>query len=237
VSTETPASGLAPDQPPADDHDNRGRVTSGTAFVVVCASLALIFVLFLIFGSPLLLERTRAQAPPPAPQTIASGQVDGRTWSAVAYDGTAHLRGVDEQGIEAVVEEEPCLQVSVESEEAGEICVLRRGGSIRDLGSAAITADGRAVILGIVAPTVTSVTLSLADGSDLDVTPSYVDYGFPLGFFAVDVDAGTQVTGAQAVDRDGAIRATAACEGDDAPGDDGAPAGPVGDCTITEGDY
>lgn len=227
MTTETSTPGHAPDGPSPDDPTN-GRAVSGTVFVVICAALALAFVLFLIFGSPLLLERTQALAPPPAPQTIASGQVDGATWSAIAYDGSVHLRGVDEQGVEAVVEEEPCLQVTVETGAVGEICVRRRGGSIRDLGSVAIGQGGQALVLGIVAPTVTSVTLDLEDGADLEVTPSYVDYGFPLGFFAVEVDHDARITAARAVDRDGVERGTAACE----PADE-----PVGECTMTEGDY
>jgi hypothetical protein len=212
---------------PSDSAEPGGRVASGTVFVTICAVLAVGFVLFLVFGSPVLLDRTLALAPPPAPQVVASGELDGRTWSATAYDGTADQRGVDDRGVEAVVEPEPCLAIDLGGGgTADETCVLRRGGSIRTL-DAVVDDSGRALVSGIVAPEVVTVALELGDGGVLEATPTYVDFGFPLGFFVVEVDAATAITGAEAVGRQGEVRSTAVCEG----------AAPFASCEATEGDY
>jgi hypothetical protein len=222
----------APPPPASSDaasvpEDGGRRWSSGTAFVIACGIAVVAFVLFLVFGSPVLLERTLALAPPPAPQVVASGEVDGRGWSVTALDGTAHQRGVDARGVEAVVEPEPCLSVDLGDGSAPvEHCGERRGGSIRTL-EVVRDVSGRALVSGIVAPEVSTVTLAVEGGGALETAPTYVDFGFPLGFFVVEVDSGTIITGAEALDRDGHVRSSAACTG----------SAPFDACATTEGDY
>jgi hypothetical protein len=209
--------GHVPANPTVAPEGSARRLASGTVFVLVCGALAVAFVLFLIFVSPILLERTLALAPPPAPQVIASGELAGRTWTATAIDGTADQRGVDAQGVEAVVETEPCLVVDLGDGSAPvEHCVERRGGSIREL-SAVVDASGRALVLGIVAPEVRTLQLTAADGRQLELAPSYVDFGFPLGFVVAEVDGRAALVGAEALDRDGVERAVATCTGEQLP--------------------
>lgn len=190
---------------------------------MVCAVLALAFVLFLIFVSPVLLERTLSVAPPPAPQVVASGELDGRTWSVTALDRNAGETSADGHP----VEEEPCSVVDLGESTSSRLCVLRRGESLRGV-EAVVDASGRAVVHGIVSPQVTDVELRTAGGEVLRATPSYVDFGFPLGFFALEVDAATAITAVRALDGDGVERATASC----ASG-----ATPLAGCSVTEGDY
>jgi hypothetical protein len=203
------------------------RGVSGTTFVIACAVFAVAFVLFLVFVSPLLLDRTLSLAPPPAPQPVGSGQTGGQTWSATAFDRNEGVAELDERGVEPVEEPEPCLRVDVAGEPAGETCVLRRGGALRTVEAAVVAADGTALVYGVVAPTVTVVELAPAEGDPLRVTPSYVDFGFPLGFFVVEVEPGTAITEIRAVDRDGSLRGTATCTTQPSP---------LGECTITEAD-
>jgi hypothetical protein len=197
-----------PPSPPTDDAP-RGR--SGTAFVIICAALAVGFVLFIIFVSPILLERTQRLAPPPAPQVVASGELPSGLWSAEAHDASEPLRGVDDRGFERIVEPEPCLRFTVDGAEAVEVCTTRRGESIRGLDTL-VDGDLGAVAYGIVAPEVSELRLRRADGEELVVTPSYVDFGFPLGFFALEVDAEQRITTVVATDRDGQERARAVCQ-------------------------
>lgn len=214
--------------PPPPTRDDGPRMSSGTIFVVVCATLAVGFVLFLVFVSPTLLERTQRLAPPPAPQTIASGELDGRAWSVEAYDATEGLRVPDADGVEPVLETEPCARLDLgDGAAVHELCVERRGGSIRGL-QAVVDDSGRAIVFGIVAPQVSELQLLSADGETLTATPSYVDFGFPLGFVVLEVDAQTPYVSAVASTRTGVERARAVCETDVLP---------FGECTFTEGDY
>jgi hypothetical protein len=201
-------------------------MSSGTLFVLVCAILAVGFVLFLIFASPLLLERTQRLAPPPAPQVVATGELAGRVWTVEARDATADLEGGDGAVAEVIVEPEPCARVDLgDGATVRELCVERRGGSFRAL-EAVVDPSGRAIIFGIVAPQVTEVELVAADGAPLTLTPVYVDFGFPLGFVAIEVDAGASYPTAVARDREGVDRARAVCEADPAP---------LGECTFVDG--
>jgi hypothetical protein len=211
VRTQT----ATPPQPPADA--DGPRLASGTIFVIASAALAVGFVLFIIFVSPVLLERTQRLAPPPAPQTVASGELDGRTWSVEAYDATEGLRVPDADGIEPVIEPEPCARLDLgDGAAVHELCVERRGGSIRGL-EAVVDPSCRALILGIVAPQVSEVTLLAEDGPAVVLTPAYVDFGFPLGFLVAEVDAATPYVAVIASDRDGEERARAECATDELP--------------------
>jgi hypothetical protein len=187
----------------------RSRPTSGTIFVLACVTAAVAFVAFLVFVSPRLLDWTRASAPPAAPQVVASGEIAGRPWSAQAVDATAGQRVVGSDGIEPVVEPEPCLRVEMTRAGTGQLCVQRLGGTLRGMQVLA-SPDGAAVLYGVVAARVAEVVLESSAG-EVIVEPSYVDFGFPLGFFAVPVDAGTSVRGARALDADGAVQATTTC--------------------------
>jgi hypothetical protein len=201
------------------------RGVSGTTFVVVCAALAVAFVLFLVFASPSLLDRTLASAPPPAPQAVGSGQ--STTWSATAFDASAGPPQIDERGAEAIVEPEPCLRIEAAGELIAETCVARRGGSLRAVGGAMVGTDGTAVVHGIVAPAVSSVELIPASGAPLRVTPTYVDFGFPLGFFTVELEPHTEVTAVRVLDADGVSRGQAECATRPLP---------LGECAISETD-
>ena len=180
----------------------RRRPASGTVFVVACLTFLAAFVAVLVFVSPTLLERTLAAAPPKAPSVVASGQLEGRAWTAEAVDGTAGLSG-------PVVEPEPCLRVELTGTSGGTLCVQRTGGSLRGL-QAVSSPDGGAIVYGVVGARVAAVELQVGDGP-LVVEPSYVDFGFPLGFFAAELEAGAAVEGARALDRDGEVRAFASC--------------------------
>ncbi len=180
----------------------RRRPSSGTVFVLACVAFLTAFVAFLVFVSPTLLERTLASAPPKAPQVVASGELDGRAWTAAAIDASAGETG-------PVVEPEPCLQVDLDGTDGGRLCVQRTGGSLRGL-QALAAPDGGAVVYGVVGARIASVEL-LTGEEPLVVEPSYVDFGFPLGFFAAEVDEGAVVAGARALDRDGALKASATC--------------------------
>jgi hypothetical protein len=195
----------------------RRRPATGTIFVLACAAFCVGLVLFLIFVSPILLERTLAQAPPPAPHVVASGTVGGAPWSAEAHDASADLRGVDERGFERIVEPEPCLRLTIDGEEAAEVCTTRLGGPLRAV-ALHETSDGTTFLLGITAPVIREVRL---DGSGT-VAPGYVDFGFPLGFVAAPVDG--PVAGVTAVDADGEARSRAACPAPEEPG--------LAECTI-----
>lgn len=214
------------DAPPAPVRDGRRRPASGTVFVLVCAALAVAYVAFLVVGSPVLLERTLANAPPPAPQQVAAGSVDGAAWTAEAYDAAEGLRVVGADGVEPIVDPEPCMRLVLDGT-AHALCVERRGTSIRDV-AATSAAGGSLLVYGVVAPEVTAVEVRDAAGGSVHAEPTYVDFGFPLGFFVATLDGSSPVTAVRATDRDSAVRATATCAQS---------AAPLADCAVTEGDY
>lgn len=179
----------APAQPP----EPRGRAISGRAFVVACVLAAVAFVAFLVFVSPILLDRTRAAAPPPAPQEVASGEIAGQRWTATAVEAAP---------------EEPCLAVEAGAASA-RACTEPRGPSLRAVER--LDAGGVPLVYGIVDARTTAVRLELSGGGTVEVEPAYVDFGFPLGFFAIPLPSGGRLEAVEALDRDGELRDRAAC--------------------------
>lgn len=194
--------------------------------MLACAAFCTAFVVFLVVGSPVLLDRTLSNAPPPAPQEVGSGTIAGAAWTAEAFDAAEGMRVVGPDGVEPIVDPEPCMRVTVDGA-ASVLCVERRGTSIRDAAAAVVT-EGPMLVHAVVAPEVTAVEVRMADGAFARAEPVYVDFGFPLGFVVLPVDPNVAVTELVATDRDGAVRATAVCSPTKVP---------LGDCTITEGTY
>lgn len=153
---------------PADE----AHPSSGRTFVIVCIALCAALVLVLVFVSPRLLEATLAQAPDPPPVEIASGEVDGKAWTATAVEPE---------------EERPCADVVVDGTHALRVCGAERGpSSVRALDG--LSFGDTVLVATIVDPRSTTVAIDHADGTTrIDVV--YADYGFPLGFAAAAVPA------------------------------------------------
>jgi hypothetical protein len=166
------------------------RTFSGTTFVVLTALAVVAFVAFLVFVSPVLLERTLARVPPPAPHTVAAGP----GWEATATQ---------------LDEDTACLELRVDGTDL-EQCVGPRGGPLRYAGAS--PAGDTHVVYGIVDPRTAEVVLERgAEYAVLEVV--YVDFGFPLGFFAAELDGGDGVDRIIARDGDGHPRGDAVCHG------------------------
>jgi hypothetical protein len=181
--------------PPADRSPR--RTFSGTAFVIACVLAVFAFVAFLVYVSPILLARTLESAPPPAPAVVADGLAGGERWTATAIE---------------LAPEEPCLEVAAGSV-SSVVCTQPRGGAVRAVEGLVVGPES-VVLHGIVDPRTTAVRLSFAGAPAVDVEPSYVDFGFPLGFFALELPPGARLTGVVALDRDGDVRGTMPCSGE-----------------------
>lgn len=177
--------------PPTDDAP---RTFSGTWFVVLVLLGVALFVTFLLVGSPVLLERTLEQVPPAAPHTVQQG--DG--WEAVATQAD---------------EDTACLEVRA-ADALTEDCVGVRGLPLRLLDARPLEEGGAVLAYGIVDARTTRVALELAEGGPIVLEVVHVDFGFPLGFYATELRAGTTVERVVARDGDGEPRADAACAGE-----------------------
>lgn len=188
----------SPEQSPSPTEAAHKR--SGRNFVIACVLLAVALVLVFVFVSPRLLEATLAQAPDPPPVRIASGDVDGNSWTATAVEPEA---------------ERPCADVMVEGTRALRVCGDARGpSSIRALDGLAF--DDTAIVATIVDPRSTTVAIEHAEGTTrADVV--YADFGFPLGFATAAVPA--PVDEVTAYGEDGHQRGHADCRLDGADHD------------------
>jgi hypothetical protein len=169
------------------------RAFSGTRFVVLALIAMALFVTFLIVGSPVLLERTLERVPPPAPQTIETS-ADWRATATQADEDTA------------------CLEVRAGGATT-EDCVGPRGAPLRLVDARPLGEGAGHVAYGIVDPRTAEVALELADGGPIVLEVIYVDFGFPLGFFATELRPDTAVERIVARDGDGEPRAEAVCGG------------------------
>jgi hypothetical protein len=172
---------------------------SGTRFVLACVLGLLAFIVFLVIASPRLLERTQAAAPPPAPQQVGAGTIGGQAWVATALERA---------------EEEPCLRVTL-AETTDDVCGQRQGGGVLQTVTVRRAGD-EALLTGVMSASVGTLeveTLQVeAGGGRQAARPSYVDFGFPAAFVAVEVPAGQVRLTAR--DRDGRIIATGRCPAD-----------------------
>lgn len=191
MTTTTPRTAPSAEPPP-------GRTFSGRGFVLACALGLSAFVAFLVFVSPVLLARTQAAAPPPAPHEVATGVVAGQPWTATAIE-----RGTDE----------PCLEV-VAGSTTTRVCTEPRGASLR--AAEVVDVSGTVVLHGIVDARTTTVRLHFEDRDPVDLMPGYVDFGFPLGFFATALPHGATPTEVEALDGDGDRRGVVNCSGEGA---------------------
>jgi hypothetical protein len=173
--------------PPPTEPATRG--VAGTRFVVLAVIAMALFVTFILVGSPVLLERTLERVPPPAPHAVEAGE----GWEAIATQAD---------------EDTACLEVRVGAGVSTD-CVGPRGLPLR-LVDARPLDDGH-VVYGIVDPRTSAVTLELREGGPIVVDVSYVDFGFPLGFFATELRPDTVVEGLVARDEGGEARAAAVC--------------------------
>lgn len=179
---------MGPMSPASSAGRSRGRSFSGTAFVVACALAAVAFVAFLVLVSPVLLARTQAAAPPPAPQQVGAGQ----QWTATAVEADP---------------DEACLELRGRRAEPARLCTGPRGEAVRAAG--VVRAGPARVAYGIVDARTTTVRLDFGPAGSARAAPAYVDFGFPLGFFAVELPAGADLAGVEALDRDGERRGVA----------------------------
>jgi hypothetical protein len=175
--------------PPPVETQTRGF--PGARFVVLAVLAMALFVTFVLVGSPVLLERTLERVPPSAPHTIETGS----GWRATATQAD---------------EDTACLEVRVGAG-ASTDCVGPRGLPLRLVGARPL-AEGH-VAYGIVDPRTTAVALELGEGGPVVVDVVYVDFGFPLGFFATELRPGAVVERIVARDGDGSPRGAAACSG------------------------
>lgn len=172
--------------------DARGTV-SGTRFIIVGAVSAVAFVLFLVLVSPTLLERTQALAPPPAPHEIATGEIGDRPWTATATRAE---------------QDTPCLRLELGADTT-ELCGTRRGAGVLQRVRLVDAGGGDALLMAVMTSDVGTLRVTPSDQETRTLAPVFVDYGYPAGFLAVALPgAALEIT---AVDRDGAVIATATC--------------------------
>lgn len=214
------------ERPPAGGTwDDDGRRRSGTAFVLVCAALCVALVLVFVFVSPRLLEATLERAPDPAPVEVAAGEAGGTPWRVTAVEPE---------------EERPCAELRADGSRALLVCGDRRGVSnVRGLDGLGL--GDAAVVTAIVDPRSTEVAVEHAGGT-ARTEVVYADFGFPLGFAAVEVEPPVEAVGAYG--EDGELRGHADCRLDGADHDpDRHPVPPVvvgtgevlgGGCLLTD---
>lgn len=178
---------------------------SGRWFVIGAVAFCVAFVLFLVFVSPVLLERTLELAPPRVPAQVGAGTHAGTPWQATA---------------EAGADDTACVRIDVDGATASRACVPPRGRPIRAVGTAPL-ADAQ-LVFAIVDARTTEVQVRLAGGARHTAAVAYADYGYPLGFAFVAVAADGAVAEVVARDRDDSVRATAACP----------PGVPLSDCEV-----
>lgn len=131
-----------------------------------------VLVLAFFFAGPRLQEATMALAPDAPPVDVASGDIDGASWSVTAVEPE---------------DEEPCARVEVDGTEARMVCGGRRGPSnVRALD--AVEVGGGVVVVTITDPRSEEVRIS-HDQTMTAADVVYADYGFPMGFAATEVSA------------------------------------------------
>lgn len=169
---------------------------SGKVFIIAVVLGLVAFVAFLLLVSPRLLAWTLASAPAPAPHEVAAGTLGSDAWTLTA--------------VESDEPEVPCFTLELGAEVV-ERCgpTQGRGSAIHDVelhvrGDEALLVVMSASVIGDVRVTTTQGTATHE--------PTFVDFGFPTGFLALEVPAGAVEVRAR--DRDGAVLETAACPGE-----------------------
>ena len=187
MSVTTPPSSPAPDVP--------GKARSGRAFIIGCIIFLVAFVIFLVAGSPRLLDWTLAQAPPPAPQQVASGTLGDQDWTATAVEG-------DE-------DEVPCLALvlgGTTERFCGQEQARGAGVHVAEMR----TAGDETLLAVLASPRLTTFEVDHAEGS-VTFEPDYVDFGFPVGYVVTDVPA--QDVTITARDSGDEVGSTVTCDG------------------------
>lgn len=178
--------------PPAE------RTVSGRAVVLgAVVAGALLVVAILVLG-PWLRAATFGRASAPGErEVIAIGTVDDRVWEATATD--------DENGT--------CVAVSFPPLRERGTCARIDGSpplqSLRVVDSPVTRAP---VVMLVVRADVAAVRYELVEGPAVSVAVAEPDASFPAGFAVTALPLGAQVSEVTALDADGTMLATAACD-------------------------
>ena len=153
-------------------HSNAERSVSGRTLVVVALVVILLVTAFSAIFGPALREQVRnEQRPRTLREPIASGEYNGQIWEAVGhFDGTANC---------------------VELRYLGKVLDRACDTGAQPVLATALAGSGPTVAYGIAPEDADTYEVQLDNGDEISVPVMAGDLGFPVGFWAVQLPAGT----------------------------------------------
>ncbi len=165
-----------------------GRTLSGRALVVVGVAAAVVFGVGGAAVAPALQERVRQeQHPRTLREPIDSGTLDGQVWEAVArFDGSDN-----------------CVELRYRAEVVERACAAADTGEPLQGVRGVALGDDLVVLIGVAAESVGEVVVEPTAGAPVTAPVRADELGFPVGFFATELPAGTKPDRVVALDADG----------------------------------